>query len=201
LADALAGCRLVIGSSARLRSLEWPQVDPAGAAQRLVAEAAQGEVALVLGRESSGLTNDELALCHFLVHIPTNPTSARSTSPRRRRCFAYEIRRRHALAGGRGSFRGTAPCRPRRRPDLAGAEEMDGFHDASDAHADRARPDIGYADADQCSTLSRRLRCRPVPPRAAGSHRTEHPARRADQDGPPPIRRTAWRCRRPCGHP
>jgi len=71
--DALSGCRLVIGSSARLRSIEWPLLEPRDCARRLLAEAERGEVALVLGRESSGLTNEELARCHYLAHIPTDP--------------------------------------------------------------------------------------------------------------------------------
>jgi tRNA (cytidine32/uridine32-2'-O)-methyltransferase len=157
LADALAGCRLVIGSSARLRSLEWPQVDPAGAAERLVGEAARGEVALVLGRENSGLTNDELALCHFLVHIPTNPDFSSLNVAAAAQVFAYEIRRRLLarevaapdLSGASAAVPGLDD-----RPDLAGAEEMEGFHD----HLMRTLIHIGYADEDQCSTLSRRLR-------------------------------------------
>ena len=54
LTAALAGCRLAVGSSARLRSVEWPLLSPAECAERLVAEAAQGDVALVLGREKLG---------------------------------------------------------------------------------------------------------------------------------------------------
>jgi tRNA (cytidine32/uridine32-2'-O)-methyltransferase len=145
LADALAGCRLVLGSSARLRSLEWPVLDAAAGGARLVAEAAQGDVALVLGRESTGLSNDELALCHFLVQIPTDPDFSSLNIAAAAQVFAYEVRR-HVLAGaGAGADE---------RPDLATAEEMDGFHD----HLMRTLIDIDYADAEQCSTLSRRLR-------------------------------------------
>ena len=145
LADALAGCRLVLGSSARLRSLEWPVLDAAAGGARLVAEAVQGDVALVLGRESTGLSNDELALCHFLVQIPTDPDFSSLNIAAAAQVFAYEVRR-HVLAGaGAGADE---------RPDLATAEEMDGFHD----HLMRTLIDIDYADAEQCSTLSRRLR-------------------------------------------
>lgn len=145
LADALAGCRLVVGSSARVRSLEWPELDALGCGARLVAEAAHGDVALVLGRESTGLSNDELALCHYLVRIPTNPDFSSLNIAAAAQVFAYEIRR-NLLAG--------APAGVDDRLDLATAEEMDGFHD----HLLRTLIAIGYADADQCSTLSRRLR-------------------------------------------
>jgi len=73
LTTALEGCRLVVGASARLRAVEWPQVDPRVCAGKLLPEAAAGPVAVVFGRENSGLTNEELAHCHYLVHIPSNP--------------------------------------------------------------------------------------------------------------------------------
>ena len=146
LAEALAGCRVVLGSSARLRALDWPLLDAAAAGARLVAEAAHGDVALVLGRERTGLSNDELALCHYLVQIPTNPAFSSLNIAAAAQVFAYEVRRQ--LPGG------DAEVGADTRPDLATADEMDGFHD----HLMRTLIDIGYAHAGQCATLSRRLR-------------------------------------------
>lgn len=40
---------------------------------RELAGQAKGKIAIVLGREGIGLTNDELALCDIVVHIPTDP--------------------------------------------------------------------------------------------------------------------------------
>jgi tRNA (cytidine32/uridine32-2'-O)-methyltransferase len=143
--SALAGCRLVIGSSARLRSLEWPLLEPPEAAQRLLAEAAQGEVALVFGRESSGLTNAELARCHFLVHIPTDPefsslnlAAAVQVSPTR-----------SAAPGARAGER--IQDAPR---DLATAEALEGLN----AHLAQALADLGFADPAQSQRLLMRLR-------------------------------------------
>jgi tRNA (cytidine32/uridine32-2'-O)-methyltransferase len=147
LADALAGCRLVLGSSARSRALAWPELDAAGGGARLVAEAARGDVALVLGRESTGLSNEELALCHYLVRIPTAPDFSSLNIAAAAQVFAYEIRR-HLLAGTEAITADDA------RSDLASADEMDGFH----AHLMQTLIAIGYADAEQCRTLSRRLR-------------------------------------------
>jgi len=151
LAEALAGCRLVLGSSARLRSLEWPRLDAAAGGERLVAEAVHGDVALVLGRERTGLSNDELALCHFLVQIPTNPDFSSLNVAAAAQVFAYEVRR-HLLSGGDGA--GALLGVDDSRPDLATADEMDGFHE----HLLRTLIRSGYADAEQCATLSRRLR-------------------------------------------
>ena len=65
LDEAVAGCRLVIGASARLRTVEWPQLDPRACAEKLLAECrSSGEVALIFGRENSGLSNTELDRCH-----------------------------------------------------------------------------------------------------------------------------------------
>ena len=73
LEDAIADCALTIGTSARSRTLSWPMVEPRECAQKLVNEAENGPVALVFGRENSGLTNEELQLCNYHVCIPANP--------------------------------------------------------------------------------------------------------------------------------
>ncbi|WP_240724817.1 RNA methyltransferase [Onishia niordana] len=75
LETAVSDCRLVVGASARSRTLPWPMLTPRALAERLPAELAAPEarVALVFGREDTGLTNAELQRCHAHVHIPTNP--------------------------------------------------------------------------------------------------------------------------------
>ena len=73
LDEAIADCGLVIGTSARSRTLSWPMLDPREAGEKLVAEGMAHPVALVFGRERTGLTNDELQKCHFHVAIPANP--------------------------------------------------------------------------------------------------------------------------------
>ncbi len=93
LNEAIADCRLVIGTSARRRTLDWETLEPPETARKLLAETAEGEVALLLGRESSGLTNAELARCQFLVHIPTNPDFSSLNLAAAAQVFAYEIRR------------------------------------------------------------------------------------------------------------
>lgn len=154
LADALTGCRLVIGSSARLRSLEWPQVDPRGCAEHLLAEAAKGDVALLLGRESSGLTNDELGSCHFLAHIPASPTFSSLNIAAAAQVFSYELRQ-VALRGAPQVPYGSA-SEPLNGPEapLATADEMEGFY----GHLERTLVAIGYADPAQSARLRRRLR-------------------------------------------
>lgn len=146
LVDALRGCRLVVGSSARLRTLEWPLLEPADCARRLLMEAREGEVALVLGRERSGLTNDELARCHFLAHIPTNPAFSSLNVASAAQIFAYELRRTWRTGSGQHS--------EETERDPAPVEAMEGFY----AHLARAMVDTGFSDPAQSRTLQRRLR-------------------------------------------
>ena len=70
LAAAISDCQLVFATSARSRSLPWPSCTPRQCAEMSM-EASNQKVALVFGRESRGLSNEELAVCHYHVHIPT----------------------------------------------------------------------------------------------------------------------------------
>src|SRR5690606_1290286 len=70
LDSALAGCRLVIGTTARPRHLSAEALMPREAARRLVEAAGNGPVALVFGRERTGLTNEEVDRCQALTRIP-----------------------------------------------------------------------------------------------------------------------------------
>jgi tRNA (cytidine32/uridine32-2'-O)-methyltransferase len=51
LDSALAGCPLVLGTSARMRSLPMPMLDARRAAKKALAESGAGEIALLFGRE------------------------------------------------------------------------------------------------------------------------------------------------------
>lgn len=70
LAEAIADCEVVMATSARSRSLPWPMLTPRQAAHRVV-QHSQQKVAIVFGNERSGLTNDELSVAKFHIHIPT----------------------------------------------------------------------------------------------------------------------------------
>jgi tRNA (cytidine32/uridine32-2'-O)-methyltransferase len=73
LQEAVQDCNLVVATSARIRSLPWPEMTPDVMARKIVNLNDQSRAALVFGREDSGLTNEELQLCNYMVNIPTNP--------------------------------------------------------------------------------------------------------------------------------
>jgi len=92
LESALRGCGLVLGTSARLRSLPLPLFDARRAAGQALAESAGHEVALLFGRERYGLTNEEIQRCHFLVNIPSNPDYSSLNIAQAVQIMAYELR-------------------------------------------------------------------------------------------------------------
>lgn len=70
--DAAVGdCELVLATSARVRSVPWPLCCPREAATMAFEQPAGARVAVVFGNEQSGLSNAELAMAHYHVHIPT----------------------------------------------------------------------------------------------------------------------------------
>ncbi|QIK38051.1 RNA methyltransferase [Caldichromatium japonicum] len=146
LISALDGCRLVIGASARVRSISWPVLDPPACAARLLDEARFGDVALVLGRERSGLTNEELARCHYLVHIPANPAFSSLNVAAAAQVLAYEI---WQVASQSHDVQLSEPPR-----DLATAKEMEGFY----THLAATLIELGFSDPEQSRTLEIRLR-------------------------------------------
>jgi len=108
LAEAVADCGLVIGTTARRRAIQWPALAPAQAAAQLVGQRQTGSAALVFGPERSGLSNRELALCHFTVCIPTQSEYSSLNLACAVQIMAYEIARATAPAAP-SEFAGEAP--------------------------------------------------------------------------------------------
>lgn len=95
LEAAVADCGLVVGTSARSRTLNWPMLEPRECGEKLIAEAQQYSVAMVFGRESTGLTNDELQRCHYHVCVPANPEYSSLNLAMAVQLLSYEVRMAH----------------------------------------------------------------------------------------------------------
>ncbi|MGF1695127.1 tRNA (cytosine(32)/uridine(32)-2'-O)-methyltransferase TrmJ [Vibrio lamellibrachiae] len=95
LSQAVEDCRLVVGSSARSRTLDWPMLEPRECGEKFVSEGQKQPVALVFGRERTGLTNEELQTCHYHVCIPANPEYSSLNLAMAVQTLSYEIRVAH----------------------------------------------------------------------------------------------------------
>jgi len=146
LDSALEGCGLVLGTSARLRSLTMPQLDARAAARQALSEASRHDVALLFGRESYGLTNKEMQRCHALVQIPSNPEYSSLNLAQAVQILAYELRM--AARGG-----------DRQVPDTPGWEPVDGLQmERFYQHLEQTLLDIRFLNPAQPKKLMMRLR-------------------------------------------
>lgn len=147
LAEALEGCSLVFGASARsLRTIPWPQVDARGCATIAAEKGVGGEVAVLFGREDSGLSNNELELCNYLVHIPTNPDYSSLNVAAAIQVVTYELYMARI---------GTWQATPSNKADApASADEVEGFFQ----HLQQTLVAIDFLDPDNPRQLMRRLR-------------------------------------------
>lgn len=141
LAEAVADCAFVLGCTARSRRVQLEQLDPRQAAARALAFASAGPVALVFGRERTGLDNNELQLCHAAVHIPSDPAFSSLNLAAAVQVLSYEVRM--ALLGAGDVPAAPAPATPTRE-GLAPHSELEGFFaqlaealDAIDFHKGR----------------------------------------------------------------
>lgn len=93
LADAVADCALVVGTSVRSREVSWSLKEPAAAAIDVVEIAAETPVAIVFGRERSGLNNEEMDQTRLQIMIPSNPEFSSLNLASAAQIIAYEIRK------------------------------------------------------------------------------------------------------------
>ncbi|PTT58625.1 RNA methyltransferase [Stenotrophomonas sp. HMWF003] len=150
LAEAVADCTLVLGCTARARRVQLEELLPAVAAQRALAKAAEpAEVAFVFGRERTGLTNEELQLCHLAVHIPSNPDFSSLNLAAAVQVLAYETRM--AVLGG---VAGAAPADPEFREQPASHAQVEGMF----TQLGQALDDIDFHKGRAPESAMRKLR-------------------------------------------
>lgn len=146
LESALEGCSLVLGTSARLRSLPMPQMDVRKAAESALGEHKGADIAVLFGRERYGLTNDEMQRCHQLVHINTNPDYGSLNLAQAVQVIGYELRM--SAIGETGVEKAPADWIP------VDAGQMERFY----VHLEQTLLDIGFLNPEQPKKLLMRLR-------------------------------------------
>ncbi|RMG38093.1 MAG: RNA methyltransferase [Gammaproteobacteria bacterium] len=145
LESAIADCPLVIGASARKRSEIWTPMDPREMAGMVLAQARTAPVALVFGRERTGLTAEELDRCSHLVQIPANPQHASLNIAMAVQVLAYELYvacRPEVASAGEGGM----------EPATAG--QMEGLFE----HLQQTLLDIGFLQPGREGKILQRLR-------------------------------------------
>ncbi|PPD31508.1 MAG: tRNA (cytosine(32)/uridine(32)-2'-O)-methyltransferase TrmJ [Methylomonas sp.] len=146
LQDAIADCQIVLGSSARDRTISWPSLTARECADKWGGNT-DDTIALVFGRENSGLKNEELDLCHYLLRIPCNPGYSSLNLAAAVQVVCYELfvssnQQYQSLIGDQGEV------------PLATAEQMESFYE----HLQQTMADIGFLHPDRSTSIMRRLR-------------------------------------------
>lgn len=147
LDEAIADCGLVIGTSARSRTLSWPMLDSREAGAKLVEETARHPVALVFGRERTGLTNDELQKCHFHVAIPANPEYSSLNLAMAVQTLCYEVRMHWLAHQAQSPESADEPVYP-------SAAQLDGFYQ----HLEQTLLKTGFISEEHPGQVMNKLR-------------------------------------------
>lgn len=90
--EAITGCTLVIGTSARHRHLENSLIEPRKCAEKVIEHAKYDQIGIIFGRERIGLTNEELQKCRYHLTIPANPDYSSLNLAMAVQLVSYEIR-------------------------------------------------------------------------------------------------------------
>ena len=146
LAEALQGVELTVALTARRRDLATEPLWARDGAAELAAVATQGNVALVFGNETSGLTNEELAQCGRWAMIPANPEYSSLNLAAAVQLMCYELRLALCAVPPAPTFSdgGTA----------ATHDEVERLM----VHLEQAATASGFLDPDQPRRLMLRLR-------------------------------------------
>lgn len=132
IAEALRGAKIVIGASARRRTVERPLLEPKEMAKLVIDEASEdSEIAIIFGCERTGLTNQELEICGYHVTISSNPEYASLNLAMAVQVLTYEIRMAYLNKKGPEPI-SVAPIHTSKKylekEMLAEGEEIDGFY-------------------------------------------------------------------------
>ncbi len=148
LEQALEGCHLVLGSTARERKIQHEFMDARSAALQAIEEARTCQVALVFGRERTGMTNEEIGLCHKLINIPTNPQYRSLNVASAIQIVSYELMMAKAIT------KPTAVLETDNGVEYAATDAVEGFY----RHLEATLIEIDFLNPQQSPQLMPKLR-------------------------------------------
>ncbi len=153
--EAIEDVSIVMGASARNRHIPWPLMHPrqaAGKAMQVVKN--KQKVAIVFGRERTGLTNEELSMCQVHVHIPTNEEFSSLNVASAVQVMTYEMRMAILAFTGKLDAEYSGDWGVSWDHDLANQGEINGFIE----HLEKTLVDIEFLDPTNPRQLMPRLR-------------------------------------------
>jgi len=151
LEQALQGCVAVVASTARPRTISHSVFTPREYAPKLYEMVKLGPVALVFGRESSGLSNEELEYCNVILQIPTNPEFSSLNVASAIQILCYEFIQLLQLED---ADKTDAEVDDKEKIRLATADEMNYFYE----HLEQSMIDVDFLNPEQPRKLMRRLK-------------------------------------------
>lgn len=149
LDEALAGTVFAVAVTARHRNLGPKPLPVRAGVPEILEQSSAGEVALVFGNETSGLSNEEVQRCQRTFFIPSNPEYASLNLGAAVQVLCYELR----LA----AFAGSPPVASKTVPFAsppATNEDVERFY----AHLERVMIETGFLDPQKPRRLLPKLR-------------------------------------------
>jgi TrmH family RNA methyltransferase len=111
VAEAVADCRLVVGTtSAARRELQVELKQLQEAARLIRKQVRTGRVAVLFGSEKVGLSNDDMSHCHWLMRIPMRDDHGSMNLGQAVAVCLYELARRRKMASAKASTDNSDPA-------------------------------------------------------------------------------------------
>ena len=150
--EAVSDCTMVLGTSVRDREVSWPTFDPKISASNVYAHLSDGNkqhrVAVLFGRESSGLTNSEMDLCQAQIRIDANPEYSSLNLANAVQIIAYELRVRLLV-----SHDGQTQTNSQARSQAATKEQQEGHLQ----HLQKTMEALDFVKVNPPTVLMRKL--------------------------------------------
>lgn len=149
--EAVSDCAILIGTSSfHQRPFEQATVELPNLNQHLTAYPSSSPLALIFGSERSGLSNDELARCQAVLHIPTQRSVPSMNLGQAVAVVLYEMRR--------------AGWEPIVHPEPATAEEQESLIQSLAALGEVVNYPAGYEPSVRLGRIRRALEKAVLPP-------------------------------------
>lgn len=147
LDQAITGCHLVIGTTARKRVLACEALPVRQLAEQVMSETEQ-EIAVIFGSEKDGMSNEELNYCHYQARIPTAERFSSLNLAQAVQIVCYELSLAHQQPVV------DSASRVRANSQLATAEQLDGLY----RHLENMMKQTGFYKPSHPRRMETRLR-------------------------------------------